>query len=335
MNAMDEYSGMDARYWRFPVIPSHDVQERRRVPVARRLQGLRGMAWGVAAVFWTRKTAAWLSGLAQRDHTFWEGDGLSGRRRQRANSNIVHQYLHGERCPTQGPRGKWGFDLTGAVHALPGGDMARLYLESPLWELIEGSVSAERAKNILLLLDEDPPPIPMLAYVRAWAEYRLSTAEAQPASQQQMWRDRIGRLQWIMRSTDPVLDYMYRPLAYYLAACEPQIPLEQNWKPRLSKSMSAEESWAAFQRSLLPDTRFESGLDRYICSGRPPDRRFLQKFRQRWAAAMRCPARWEIPETNHADELSSVKGWEPLYKAWGIRRIVTSSDLKRRTVMHS
>lgn len=335
---MDEHPSIDARYRRNLRIPCHDVQEKPRVPCARRVQGLQGMAWSAALVVHTRKTPSWLSRLATRDR-------ISGDRRQSlnlpphpANGNIIHQYLHGERAPTRGPRGKWGFDLTGAVHALPGGAMARLYLDSPLWELIEGPVSVVRAKDILLLLTQHLPGMPLVAYIRAWAEYRLSMAESQSASQQQKCRNRIGELHETLPFVDPVFRFIHRPLTHYLASYEPKIPLDQ-FRPGVPKSATGTRLWAAFRRSMQQDQRFEDGCDRFLLSGRLPDRRFLQRFRQRWTNFINLRERRahhiHPGEALNADDAIESFPGQSLYEVWHIRAAVGDALLKRRLILHS
>ena len=134
---MDPSSPYDFRYFRELQSPPADVQEKRKVPMHRRLPGLRGMAWSAAAVLYTDRTASNLSRLFRFDR---QG-------RTATNSKIIYHYLRGECEPTPGPRGKYRHDLTGAVHMLPGGAIARLWLNSPLWELLEGNLSAERARS--------------------------------------------------------------------------------------------------------------------------------------------------------------------------------------------
>ncbi len=66
----------------------------------------------------------------------------------------------------------------GAVHSLPGGAMARLYLESPLWDLLDRNVSLDRAKSILFLTNQHQPCMPLRGYISAWAQYRIAIAKS-------------------------------------------------------------------------------------------------------------------------------------------------------------
>lgn len=328
---MDTSSSIDPRYWRRLRRPPDAIQEMRGIPVERRLNGLRGMSWSAAAVIYSRRTASWLSGLALRARM--EVDDAPGNFRPSANSKIMNQYLRGERAPLRGPRGKWGFDLTGAVDAIPGGAIARLYLESPIWELLDDAIPLERIQAILTSTGLDHSNMPMRTYIKAWAQYRLSIAEHHAISQQQHWANEIAALQEDLRWTDPVFGYLYGPLIHFLAIREPGIPFKHRESTKhASKFQRALD--AGFTRFEGIGNRFEDGTDRFVMSGRLPDRRFLRQFRNRWDIFL---FKWKIIKEVEADLRASPQvpvsrirgapvpdskpdlGWQALYGAWGVR----------------
>jgi hypothetical protein len=331
---MDLLITRDARWWRNLRQAGHDVQDRRRVPWKRRLKGIKGMAWSAALVIGTGKTASWLSRLADGAQESVTSDRSPEYRCSRANSKIIYQYLRGERAPSTGSRGKWGFDLTSTVHALPGGALARLYLESPLWELLDSTVSRERARQILLLMGEHQAYVPLRAYICAWANYRISVSDRQSRAEQQKRAERIGSMHSHLRSTDAVFNYLSEPLLAYLRQCEPQIPLDPPAKPVHEKSRLAVALMRGFERFKRYDNRFYDGVDRYLLSGRLPDRRFMRVYRPRWD----CVIRWleahktDLQETANVPEPVQLHGWQNLYEGWGLPIAPITPPSNRRSI---
>ncbi|MPV66881.1 hypothetical protein [Burkholderia sp. BE17] len=303
------------RYWRELRPPPADVQEKRKVPMHRRLAGLRGMAWGAAAVLYTDRTASCLSRLPSLDRPS-RVDPRGGH--TAANSKIIYQYLRGEREPIPGARGKYGHDLTGTVHALPGGAMARLWLSSPLWELLEGHLSAERTRSILLMIEMPLPGMPMLEYIRAWARYRLATLEHMLSAVQQERAGAIAHLHGALDRGDPVFRHIYGPLQRYLLKCEPQIPIEHALARSSHKSRLARLIEKGREKTNRRNNQFQDGAQRYLKSGRLPDRRFLKEFAGPWDTFLRWRDPCDTPHMESELRQHPESGWKPLYQAWNI-----------------
>ncbi len=274
----------------------------------RRLPGLRGMAWSAAAVLYTDRTASNLSRLFRFDR---QG-------RTATNSKIIYHYLRGECEPTPGPRGKYRHDLTGAVHMLPGGAIARLWLNSPLWELLEGNLSAERARSIQSWIEESQPAMPILEYIHAWVRYRLVTLEQAPSTEQQERASAIARLHGVLKSIDPVFNYINGPLTRYLLEHEPQIPLARPPAKSRRKSPLATKIEKGIERSKRRWIRFRDGTQRYLRSGRLPDRRFLKAFAGPWDTFLRLNIGRDAALAEAKEFRRPKAGWELLCISWNI-----------------
>ncbi len=98
----------------------------------KRLEGLRGMAWAYAALYYTNLSAAKASIVFCHHHK-----AASTKTGDPGNSNIFYQYLRGNRAPKIGPRGKNGFDLVSAVGADPQGQHATVWLRHPFIQAFE------------------------------------------------------------------------------------------------------------------------------------------------------------------------------------------------------
>jgi hypothetical protein len=298
------------------------------VPIARRLGGLRGMAWGAASVINIHMTASRLSRLP--DLALGGSDDTEPRRaRSSANSKILYQYLRGERHPTSGPRGKYGYDLTAAVHALPGGALARLWLESVLWEVLDPDLSEERARSILSLTEQHQQVMPAREYIRAWCRYRLAMIEQATKAEVKARRTDIARLHKTLSHYDPVFCYIAGPLTFYLHKCEPHIPIQYKSNEVGKKSWLGSALNQADARRKQINDRFDNGVRRYLISERLPDRRFLKRFDNRWCALW---LRWQsyeaaYEETNSDSRRTADKekptdciAWQPVCEAMGIRQ---------------
>ncbi|CAD6560136.1 hypothetical protein ACFQ3P_06855 [Paraburkholderia sabiae] len=338
--APDRSCIQDYRYWRRLLPAPADIQDRKEMSLSRRLRGLKGMSWAAAAVLNICQTASRLSRLG-RSVFFGADDGTQRADRSAPNSKIMYQYLRGERCPVEGPRGKYKVDLTGALHALPGGATARLWLHSLLWEVLDSTVTPEDLTRIRLRFESAPQERFLREYIELWIRYRDLTFTGGGDTDLQELAHAIDAWHDKLRKTDAVFNHIYEPLLRYLEIAEPRLPLARSYSSQLScqaPTAFAASLWAAYERgNRYVDkriNRFESGVDRYLLSGavRLPDHRFLAIFRAQWERRLRTEQ-----AANSLDWYWKVKngmpprghGWECLYEAWGINFPDTSPRTTR------
>lgn len=108
------------------------------------------MSWAYGVLLHTGYTA---SGASKRfSPPLVEG-------REQSNSKLMYQYLRGDRVPTRGARGRYGFDLVAAVDSHPHGQMATRWLDHPLWMIFDENTTG---REIEQFLSEDVYP-PLLA----------------------------------------------------------------------------------------------------------------------------------------------------------------------------
>lgn len=124
-----------------------------------RLDGLRGMAWAYSVLHHTGLSASKASLVFS-----------SRANPDAATSNIMYQYLRGDRAPTQGGRGKFGFDLVKEVDSDPDGSNATPWLSHPFWEIFAEEISMDQltdytamvpAHLAACLLVQSPPSDPL------------------------------------------------------------------------------------------------------------------------------------------------------------------------------
>lgn len=107
------------------------------------------MSWAYGVLLHTGYTA---SGASKRfSPPLAEG-------REQSNSKLMYQYLRGDRTPTRGARGRYGFDLVEAVDSHPHGQMATRWLDHPLWMIFDESTTG-RVLEQFLGEDVYPPPL--------------------------------------------------------------------------------------------------------------------------------------------------------------------------------
>lgn len=131
-------------------LPPPAADHLKQSDISGRLAGLRGMAWAYGVLLHTGYTA---SGASKRFAPSPENG------REQSNSKLMYQYLKGDRAPTRGARGKYGFDLVAAVDAHPRGRMARKWLDHPLWMIFDEHTTG---RDLEQFLEEDVYP-PSLA----------------------------------------------------------------------------------------------------------------------------------------------------------------------------
>ena len=325
------------RYWRRLLPAAADIQDRRKMSLSQRREGLKGMAYAACSVLMTGQTASRLSRLGQ-SAAECPDDGSERSARSTANNKIMYQYLRGERCPVEGPRGKYGFDLTAAVRALPGGEIALLWLHSMLWELLDSAISRDRLQIIQLTMQSAPQDTFLREYIELWIRYRSLKFAGGDGVDLQEVAQAIDLCHHRLRKHDAVFNYIYLPLSRYLELAEPQLPLEwshPSLPPNASKMyerlyMSLVKSMATNQRRRDKENlRFNSGVDRYRLSGRVwrPDHRFLATFRIAWRHHMEAEKLFDSRDWDWRKRLES--GCKALYKAWDISLPDTCSGTRK------
>ncbi|WP_429260563.1 hypothetical protein [Paraburkholderia sp. GAS334] len=61
----------------------------------------------------------------------------------------MHYYIAGRGAPKRGPRGKFGFDLVGAISADPKGARAEKWLEHRLWKMLHPNITLRSLRELL------------------------------------------------------------------------------------------------------------------------------------------------------------------------------------------
>ncbi|MHB9833320.1 hypothetical protein Q8F57_000630 [Paraburkholderia terrae] len=328
-DVVEHAAARDFRYWRRLLPAPADIQERRKMSLPERLRGLKGMAWGAAAVIGSDLMASRLSRLGQPVVAVTD-DSAQRSGRSTPNSKIIYQYLRGERCPMEGPRGKYKVDLTGAVHALPGGATARLWLHSLLWEVLDGTITPEHLTRIRLTLESAPRDLFLREYIELWIRYRVLTFEGGGDTDLQELAHAIDACHDKLRRTNAVFHHIYQPLLRFMEIAEPRLPLAWSYSSQArgkAPTSFAASLWAAFERGTRyvdkRSNRFESGVDRYLLSGgvRLPDHRFLAIFRAQWERFLRTEKAADSLDWYWKVEKGMAprgNGWECLYEAWSI-----------------
>ena len=125
----------------------HIIKSKSKVAM---LNGLRGMTWAYAVLYYTGLSASTASkkfspdGLLNLDAA---GNPII--------SNIFYQYLRGERAPKEGPRGKSDFDLVAAVDRDLDGHNATHWLKHPLWEILHPTTTLRRLREIMRAMPDE------------------------------------------------------------------------------------------------------------------------------------------------------------------------------------
>ena len=120
-----------------------------QLTLAGQLDALRGMAWAFAVLVHTGLSAR----AASRRFTP-VGHIVKDRRGNAVGSNILYQYLRGERAPRPGPRGKLNFDLVGAIDKDPCGRFATPWLTHPIFEVFYPEVDLVGVRRILFSMPD-------------------------------------------------------------------------------------------------------------------------------------------------------------------------------------
>ena len=98
------------------------------------------MSWAYGVLLHTGYTA---SGASKRfSPPLVEG-------REQSNSKLMYQYLRGDRAPTRGARGRYGFDLVATVDSHPHGQMATRWIDHPLWMIFDENTTGRELEQFL------------------------------------------------------------------------------------------------------------------------------------------------------------------------------------------
>jgi hypothetical protein len=109
-----------------------------------RLDGLRGMAWAYAVCHYMRKTPSAISiEFSAPGCSLGQSDG------PKQSSNIMQHYITGKGAPKPGPRGKFRFDLVGAISAHPQGALAEKWLTHRLWKMLHPDITLRGLRELL------------------------------------------------------------------------------------------------------------------------------------------------------------------------------------------
>lgn len=109
-----------------------------------RLNGLRGMAWAYATChhLWKKPSAVSLE-FSAPECSFGSSNG------RKRSSNLMHYYIAGRGAPMPGARGKFGFDLVGAISSDPRGACAEKWLEHRLWKMLNPDITLRGLRELL------------------------------------------------------------------------------------------------------------------------------------------------------------------------------------------
>jgi hypothetical protein len=297
----------DTRYWRILLPAAADIQDGKNMSLSQRLRGLQGMSFGAGSVLGIGQTASRLSLLGQPVDAHAD-DATEPSRRATSNSNTMYPYLRGERCPVEGPRGKRGVDLTGAVYAQPGGETARRWMDSLLWDVLDSTISRERLEAVRLQLESMPPNAFLRGYIEIWIRYRFLTFARCNRAKRQEIAQTLDAYHATLRIDEPVFNYLFLPLLRYLELAEPDLPLAwYGYSVPIGASKMYARLLLAFQKSSVrsdqcqneKNRRFQSGVDRFQRSGglHRPDHRFLSTFREEWRQEMEISEESQVPDS--------------------------------------
>jgi hypothetical protein len=125
-----------------------------------RLNGLRGMVWAYAVCHFFHKSPTAISiDFAAPNASLGRPDG------PKQSNKLMHYYILGKGAPVRGPRGKFGFDLVGAISADPRGALAEHWLDHRLLKMLALDTTLPVLRDLLyevsglwraLLFDLDP-----------------------------------------------------------------------------------------------------------------------------------------------------------------------------------
>ncbi|WP_322032826.1 hypothetical protein [Paraburkholderia sp. J76] len=254
------------------------------------MSGLRGMAWACAALLGTGMTASKAS-IFFRPATYANGNPCTAT----PSSKIFYQYLRGLRAPIPGARGKYGYDLVDEVDRYPGAQGAKVWLNLPLWELVEAQLTLDEIQHALDAMPSGANAGSLDRYVRAWAEFRLAQLRNGTQEELAVLASRIAVLHRPLYDAEPVFRYIFEPYVAMLTLLEPSVVLRSDSPIRPARDMENVEITLVLpgqsEEARAYRKRFWIKAARLIRSGERPPESFLAEFEDPWfrllEAAMR------------------------------------------------
>ncbi|WP_429492699.1 hypothetical protein [Paraburkholderia sp. RAU6.4a] len=201
------------------------------------------------------------------------------------SSKLFYQYLRGLRAPIPGARGKYGYDLIAEVDRFPGAQRAKVWLDLPLWALIEMRLTPDELRHVLDVTPAGQDASSLDCYVHAWAEFRLAQVRGADREECASLATRIAMFHRKLYNADPVFRYIFDPYMTLLASREPSVVRRGDVSIGLPKSVKV------VRIATIPgfgpearrrEKRFWNMVARLIRSGDRPQRSFLAEFEKQW-----------------------------------------------------
>lgn len=166
---VDKLKSQGADGSKVEILEPASQNELKQLDLRERLEGLRGMTWAYAVLHYTGYSA---SGASKRfSPPLPIGQDPN-------NSKIMYQYLHGERAPVQGPRGKYAYDLVAEVDKHPRVKVASRWLDHGLFHIFHPDTEGDALDpflahevvpriNVQFIFENEFPTSQMIAECRS------------------------------------------------------------------------------------------------------------------------------------------------------------------------
>lgn len=114
-----------------------------------RLHGLKGMDFAYSTCHYLQKSPSAISlEFSAAASSLGKPDG------PKRSSNLMHRYLAGKSAPKRGPRGKFRFDLVGAISAHPRGALVERSLSRRIYRMVDPDTSLLELRALLFELPD-------------------------------------------------------------------------------------------------------------------------------------------------------------------------------------
>ncbi|WP_429402692.1 hypothetical protein [Paraburkholderia sp. MM5482-R1] len=201
------------------------------------------------------------------------------------SSKIFYQYLRGLRAPIPGARGKYGYDLVAEVDRYPGAQRAKVWLNLPLWQLVEAQLTPDEIQQVLEAMPSGGNTGPLDKYVRAWAEFRLAQLWLGTQEERAVLASQIAELHRPLYDAEPVFRYIFEPYMAMLTLLEPSVVLRSDSPIRRMKNVQVTVTHVApgySDEARAYRKRFWIKAARLMRSGERPPESFLAEFGDPW-----------------------------------------------------